>query len=877
MAEAHPHDPLIGQTFKDAYRVEKLIADGGMSLVYLAEQLSLHRYVVLKVLRPGFNDEDFIDLFLREARVYSQVNHPNVVNVIDFGRADNVVYMAMEYMDGGTLSDIVSHGGLSLANVLWVMEQVCAGVHAAHKLNIIHRDLKPSNIMVCKLSGDTTATKVLDFGISKPLSEGDLKHTRMGMVMGTPGFLSPEQISGIRDMDARVDVYSLGAILYYLITGQKPYDGASMEVVMHRQLSQPPAPLTTDNICDPKALLIQPVIFKAMSIEREHRHPDVISFWQDILNHANEHQTLPVNDEVANQPVATKYLFVFKGELLASANSQKTKASLQKLLKAKPEKIDKMFSQKRIIIRKNISLENAQRLAGLFHKAGAIGYIEEMENATRIIPKRSEGIPPSLPSANMVSPILAKDIPAVSHEPSSPPSSASSYTSAASSHFSHSQVASQISQTPVERKPNKKAFALFTLMSALIVVCGITWFIPSVRYKALDTWHYSILGNDMPRGISANEINIGMSAAFSGSAREIGQSMRNGINAAIKSANAEGGIHGRNLNLLSVDDGYEPEKAVENLAGFLQPDGVFAMLGNVGTPTAKAILPQALENKLVVFGTFSGASVLRQDPPDRYVFNYRASYSEETSTLIHYFVGIEKIDPKNIAVFYQNDSFGRDGLKGVEHALREYDVSKDEIIQASYQRNTNLVDDAIVRLRPHIENIEAIVLISTYAASASFTQVIREEGYTGKLANVSFVGARALVERLQEKGQDPEGIIISQVVPPYNSFSTGVLKYRNAMDTYFPGEQHNFISLEGYIAATLFIEALEKTGRYTTSEELVDTFEAMEGHDLGLGQVLSFSPSNHQASHRVWGSVVNAQGEFDHLELSEGEKLHGHD
>ena len=508
MSEAHAHDPLIGHTLKDAYRIECLLADGGMSLVYLAEQLSLNRYIVLKVLRPGFNDEDFIQLFLREARVYSQINHPNVVSVIDFGRADDVVYMAMEYMDGGTLSDIVAHKGLTLANILWVMEQVCAGVFAAHKFDIIHRDIKPSNIMVCKVAGDTTVAKVLDFGISKPLSEADLKHTRMGMVMGTPGFLAPEQISGLRDMDARVDVYALGAILYFLITGKKPYDGASLEIIMNRQLNHPPEALQPDQLFDPDTIKLQPVLFKAMAIDRDHRYPDVISFWQDVLNHANAMQKIEPQTDVANQPMATQYLFVFKGELAAGKDLKKVQAALQQLLKTNELQVKKLFAKPRVVVGKSLTHAKAERFAKLFKKAGAIGYIEEMEDATRILPnKNSAGqhkatnIPASLPSSSLVKPILASDIPSIVHKPDRPPSSSSFSSQAFHTNETHPlSQHSQVSSANKNKTKVKSKKPLVILASTLFsfTIIAACWLVKPLRYQLLDTWHYSIQGNDVP-------------------------------------------------------------------------------------------------------------------------------------------------------------------------------------------------------------------------------------------------------------------------------------------------------------------------------------------------------------------------------------------
>jgi len=321
--------------------------------------------------------------------------------------------------------------------------------------------------------------------------------------------------------------------------------------------------------------------------------------------------------------------------------------------------------------------------------------------------------------------------------------------------------------------------------------------------------------------------------------------------------------------LVDLDDGYEPARAQQNMSQFLDTnDGVFALLGNVGTPTASAILPTILDSKTVLFGTFSGAPVLRNSPPDRYVFNYRASYAEETAALIHYFVGELDMRPQNIAVFYQNDGYGGAGLKGVEEALHQYGVRHEDIVKASYKRNTSQVTRAAQHFMANGRQIDAVVLVSTYAASAAFVNEMRERGFQGRFANVSFVGVRALAERLQEMGQSGEGILVSQVVPPYNSYATGVLRYREHLRQYFPGESPNFVSLEGYIVAEIFVEALRRAGRNLNVEALVDAIETIDAYDLGIGTTITFNLSDHQGSHRVWGTMLNAQGDYTSVELT---------
>jgi len=876
-------DLLVGRTLKDTYRVDKPLADGGMSQVYLGTQLSLSRSVVLKVLSPGFNDADFIDLFLREARVCSQINHPNVVSVLDFGQTDDgIVFLVMELLDGETLGDIIAaKGPLSLAKTLWLMEQVCNGVHAAHKQDVIHRDLKPHNIMISRVSGDDTVAKVLDFGISKPLSEDDLKHTRLGMVMGTPGYLAPEQIESHRNIDPRADIYALGAILYFCLTGVAPYKGANRELIMNKQLSTAPAPLDSYKNINPACFKLQAVINKAMHLDKEQRYLDVKAMTRDMFsvvssgkggdpeNKLNEGSNLLGFDE-NNEGQVTRYQYLFSGHSVQNIELSEAIAKVAVLCKLSEKSQKTLMRGKRIIIQKDLSRQAADRIKGLFEKSGLVGHVEEMTTATRIISRTQPSVADISMSAPVtMEPVTISDIQALkqskiveAHQASasSVANSSVANSSGSSGHF--------YERSKVRRAARFRAVWISASVFLLALMLG-AWLYKPVYYKLHDLWIYTLLGKSEVRGVSEDLIDIGMSAAFSGSARELGRSMRIGIETYFESINESGGIHGRRLQLIAKNDNYDPKLALENINAFLDPEsGVLAMLGNVGTPTAKAILPSVLESNTLLFGTFSGASLLRNNPPDRYVFNYRASYIEETEAIVHYFVKVKNIQPTKIGVFYQNDSFGQDGLVGVEKALAEYHINPTEILSSVYQRNTAQVDQAVDEFSSELNDLQAVIVVGTYSASAAFTREMRDLGFKGNIANVSFVGARALAELLLELGPGyAEKILITQVVPPYDSYATGVLNYRNDLKKYFPNEEPNFISLEGYISATLFSEGLLRSGRDFTEEELVNKLETIKDLDLGIGSKTSFDPSNHQASHRVWGVTIKPDGSFDSVSL----------
>src|SRR6478735_7037710 len=225
-----------------------------------------------------------------------------------------------------------------------------------------------------------------------------------------------------------------------------------------------------------------------------------------------------------------------------------------------------------------------------------------------------------------------------------------------------------------------------------------------------------------PRGIGEKEIRFGIAAPFSGSARELGRQMKLGIETAFNRINEAGGVDGRMLKLFAADDGYEPTRTPDAMKQLYEKDQVFGIIGNVGTPTAVVAIPYSLERKMLFFGAFTGSNVLRNDPPDRYVFNYRASYVEETDAVVRYLVRMRKIQPKQIAVFAQQDSFGDAGYAGVAKAFRTLGVSDSTILRLNYKRNTVDVDDAVNQLKAQKAPIRAVVMVATYRAAAKFIE-----------------------------------------------------------------------------------------------------------------------------------------------------------
>ena len=231
---------LVGQVIAERYHVIRMLGEGGMGRVYLAEHVRMGRTCAVKVMNPKLlHDADSVSRFSREAANASRITHPNVAAIYDFGESGDVVYIAMEYVDGPSLAEVMSkEGRLDQGRVIGIGAQVAEALIAAHDFGIVHRDLKPDNVMLTRSRSGQDLVKVVDFGIAKATQGGRQTVTRTGFVIGTPAYMSPEQILG-NVLDGRSDIYSLGCILYEMLTGERVFGGSSGEVSIHQRLTQP--------------------------------------------------------------------------------------------------------------------------------------------------------------------------------------------------------------------------------------------------------------------------------------------------------------------------------------------------------------------------------------------------------------------------------------------------------------------------------------------------------------------------------------------------------------------------------------------------------------------------------------------------------------
>jgi len=353
-------------------------------------------------------------------------------------------------------------------------------------------------------------------------------------------------------------------------------------------------------------------------------------------------------------------------------------------------------------------------------------------------------------------------------------------------------------------------------------------------------------------GVFDDKIVFGQSAAFKGPAAVLGLGMREGILAAFNEANAAGGVHGRKLELVSYNDGYEPEKAIANTERLIGDDKVFALIGEVGTPTSKAVQPITTEQSVPFLGPFTGAAFLR-DPSLRNVINVRASYDQETEAWIERLTS--DLGLSRIAILYQDDSFGRAGLKGVTKALEKRGLKL--VAEGTYMRGTTAVKRALLAIRKG--SPQAVVMVGAYKPCAEFIKLAHTIKLDAIFVNISFVGSKALAEEL---GQDGKGVVVTQVVPlPDDVDIPLVARYQRAMKATNPYAKVGFVSLEGYIVGRLTVEALNRLGNPVTRAGLLSTIRDVGVFDLD-GVTLSYGPDDNQGMDRVFVTVIQQDGSF---------------
>ena len=356
-------------------------------------------------------------------------------------------------------------------------------------------------------------------------------------------------------------------------------------------------------------------------------------------------------------------------------------------------------------------------------------------------------------------------------------------------------------------------------------------------------------------GVFDDRILFGQSAAFSGPARELGTNMRLGIQTAFHEVNENGGVHGRVLELISFDDAYEPEAAVNNTLRLIEQEEVFALIGEVGTPTSRSATPIAADAGIPFIAPFTGAEFLRNDDWQN-IINLRASYYQETEEMVARL--IDDLGITRIGVLFQDDSYGRAGYRGVLFALDRRDLKPASI--GLYPRNTTAIKAALLDLSQG--NPEAVIMIGAYDPVAELVSWARHTGVDPIFMTVSFVGSNALAREL---GSDGEGVYVTQVVPfPTDDSQRIVSSYINALSAYDPEAVPGFVSFEGYLAGRLAIEGLGRCGQEVDRTCFLEILNYTDYIDID-GFTLRYGNDN-QGSNEVFLTVIGDDGKYRPVE-----------
>ena len=374
-------------------------------------------------------------------------------------------------------------------------------------------------------------------------------------------------------------------------------------------------------------------------------------------------------------------------------------------------------------------------------------------------------------------------------------------------------------------------------------------------------------------GVSPRDIKIGMSAAFKGAQAGLGTELWRGASAYYTELNARGGVNGRQLSVIALDDDYQPDPCVRNTIQLLEQDPAFFLSNYVGTPTLTRALPIIKRyGDAILVGNFTGAQPQREQPYVDFVFNIRASYRQEMAALVERFWAL---GARRFGVYYQIDAYGRSGTDGVERALAQRGARM--VSEATYVRGAKFDEDmgpAVSVLRQ--AGCDVVLCTGAYQGCGAFVRAARDAGWAVPISNVSFVGSDAMLALLLKQGKATgrdytRALVNSQVVPSYDDVSLpGVAEYRALMDknnpilpealrdkVYVP-QRYSFISLEGCINAKVVAEGLRRAGANPTRASLRQALESLRNLDLGIGAPLTFGAERHQGLDSVYFTRVEA-------------------
>jgi branched-chain amino acid transport system substrate-binding protein len=354
----------------------------------------------------------------------------------------------------------------------------------------------------------------------------------------------------------------------------------------------------------------------------------------------------------------------------------------------------------------------------------------------------------------------------------------------------------------------------------------------------------------LAQGVTKTTILIGQSGPLSGSNKEFGEDIRDGANAYFKKINDAGGVHGRKIQLVTLDDANDAKRSGENARILIEERGVLALFGYASATLSMPALPLVEKHRVPFVGPFTGADPMRKFRP--LVYNVRASYADELEKIVEFYTitGMKKF-----AVVHYDDAVGKENLGAVEAALTKRGLKPVAI--GAVKRNATGFGDAVngvLAAQPDV-----VIATTLYSTTAGFIKQARRGGSGAQFASTSFVGASALANELKEQGT---GVVVAQVVPPYSKTSIAVVKeYQAAIEKLLGKKDYSFTSLEAYIAAKVLVEGLRRAGANLTRETLAKALDSMQNFDVG-GYTVGFSPNDHNGSRFVELTAISKAGRF---------------
>ena len=364
----------------------------------------------------------------------------------------------------------------------------------------------------------------------------------------------------------------------------------------------------------------------------------------------------------------------------------------------------------------------------------------------------------------------------------------------------------------------------------------------------------ALLGaNALAQGVTASTITLGQSAPLSGSNQELGLDIRNGALAYFKKLNDAGGVNGRRIDLVTLDDANDVKRAGENTQKLIEEQHVFALFGYASATLSRPALPFVQQHKVPFIHPFTGADPMRVF--DKLIYNIRASYADELEKIVDHFA---PLGVKRFAIVYYDDVVGRENLAAVDRALkkRSYETVSRAALKDRAKPDIEAGFKEIAKGSPDV-----VILTTLYKASADFIKLANKAGLGAQMASNSFPGASPLAKEL---GKEGPGVIVATVVPPFSQASMPIVaEYRAAMEKFSGKKEFSFTSLESYIGAKVLAEGLKRAGPKPTRESFMHALDGMSSYDVG-GYAVSYSANDHSGSSYVELTVISKEGTFRH-------------